>query len=49
MTAPHTVPPEMHTAKLMEAVRQLRPFSIWRAGELIGRTYNDRKRNHTDR
>jgi lysine/ornithine N-monooxygenase len=33
-------PPEMHTASLMEAVRERRPFSLWRSGMLFGTTLN---------
>ena len=35
--------PEMHSAKLMEAVKALRPLSIKRPGELIGRTINSER------
>ena len=34
------IAPEMHAAKLVEANKARRPFSIWRPGELIGRTFN---------
>ena len=31
---------EMHSAKLIEAVKARRHFSIWRPGQLVGTTFN---------